>query len=173
MRRVKLFSILIITLLGFLCLVTLFLPSKVTVSKSVYINAPESKVVQQIDKFKNWKNWNPDFQAKNISVIIPDSDSSRVILSDERERKFSMKMIKYGPENIGIILSSENKTPVTYQFIFSNKNTGKTLLTWNVNTTLPWYPWKKITGIFLDKIAGPQYETVLQNLKSVVEQDSH
>ncbi len=173
MRRVKLFSILIASLLAFLCLVTLFLPSKVTISKSVYINAPRSKVAQQIDNFKNWKNWNPDFQNKNISVAIPDNDSSQVTLSGERKRKFSMKMIKHSPENIGIILSSENKTPVTYQFIFSNKDTGKTLLTWNVNTTLPWYPWKKITGIFLDKIAGPQYEAVLQNLKSVVEHGQH
>ncbi len=74
-----------------------------------------------------------------------------------------------GPENINILLFAVNENRVTYQFLFSPGKAGTTLLTWNVNTKLPWYPWEKITGIFLDKINGPQYGEVLQNLKISVE----
>jgi len=42
-----------------------------------------------------------------------------------------------------------------------------------VNTKLKWYPWKKLAGVFMDKIKGPQYETVLQNLKAASENPAH
>jgi len=51
--------------------------------------------------------------------------------------------------------------------------TGQTQFIWNVNTTLDWYPWKKLAGIFLDKIAGPQYADALRNLKATIENSPH
>ena len=157
-------------MMGFLGIVTLFLPSKVTVSKSILINATEAEVAKEIGAFKNWKNWYPAFQNQNIAITTSQkNDSSFVILTDEKQRKLSMSMIKSGPENINIFLFAENRNNITYQFILSPDRTGQTQLTWNVNTTLPWYPWKKITGIFLDKVTGPQYQAALQNLKIAVE----
>jgi len=157
-------------MMGFLGTITLFLPSKVTVSKSILINATEAEVANQIGNFKNWKYWYPAFQNQNIAVTtLQESDSSFVTLTDEKQRKLSMTMTKSGTENINILLFEENKNKVTWQFILSPDRTGQTQLTWNVNTTLPWYPWKKITGIFLDKVTGPQYREILQNLKMAVE----
>ena len=170
MRSLKIFVTGIIIMMGFLVIVTLFLPSKVTVSKSILINATETEVANEIAGFKNWKNWYPAFQNQNIAVTtLQKSDSSFVTLTDEKQRKLSMSMIKPGPENIDIFLFAENKNNIRYQFILSAKGTGQTLLTWNVNTTLPWYPWEKITGIFLDKVTGPQYQSALQNLKIAAE----
>jgi Polyketide cyclase / dehydrase and lipid transport len=170
MRSIKVFVISIIIMMGFLAIVTLFLPSKVTVSKSILINATEAEVAKEIETFKNWKNWYPAFQQQNLEVTTSQkSDSSFVTLADEKQRKLSMTMIKSGPENIDILLFAKNKNNITYQFILSHVRTGQTQLTWNVNTTLPWYPWKKITGIFLDKVTGPQYQAALQNLKTAVE----
>ena len=82
-------------------------------------------------------------------------------------------MIRSGRENIDILLLGKDKNNITWQFILSSNGPGQTHLTWNVNTTLPWYPWKKIAGIFLDKITGPQYQEVLQNLKIAVEIHQH
>jgi len=80
-----------------------------------------------------------------------------------------MTMIKPGPENIDIFLFAKDKNNITWQFILSVKSTGQTQLIWNVNTIFPWYPWKKIAGIFLDKVTGSQYQEILQNLKKTVE----
>ena len=33
-----------------------------------------------------------------------------------------------------------------------------------VNTALSWYPWDRLKGVFMDKIAGPQYQLALDNI---------
>ena len=174
MRGVKLFFITVFILLAFLSLITVFLPSTVTVSKTVLIKANENEVALQIANFENWKNWYPAFQNKNITVnTFKKKDTSFAAITDEKQRKLLLVLLKSVPGNIDILLSEENKNNVTYQFILLPHGTGQTQLTWNVNTTLDWYPWKKIAGIFLDKITGPQYEEALQNLKATIENAAH
>jgi hypothetical protein len=173
-RRVKLFIIGVVILLGFLCLITVFLPSKITISRWVLINANEKAVATQINEFKNWKNRYPAFQSKNISAKISSpGDSSFVILTNENEKKLSLALSKSSPEDINIRLTEEDQQPKTYRFILLPGSAGQTQITWNVNIELGWYPWKKLGGIFLDKVTGPQYEAVLQNLKIAAEKDVH
>jgi polyketide cyclase/dehydrase/lipid transport protein len=170
MRSIKMFVIVVAGMLGCLGVVTLFLPSKVTVSKSILINATGAEVAREIGTFKNWKDWYPAFQNQHIIITTSQkSDSSFATLTDESQRRLSMSMLRRGPQNIDILLLAEDKKNITYQFIFSPDRTGQTQLTWNINTTLGWYPWKKIAGIFLDKVTGPQYQEALQNLKSAAE----
>jgi hypothetical protein len=173
-RRAKLFIIGILILIGFLCLITVFLPSKITVSKWILINANEKTVAMQIDDFKNWKNWYPAFQNKNISVdISQQNDTSFVTLTNENRKKISLVLLKSSPENINILLSEEKRNTKTYQFVLLPNAEEQTRLIWNVNIELGWYPWKKLGGIFLDKVSGPQYEAILQNLKKAAEKDVH
>ena len=173
-RRAKLFIIGVLILIGFLCLITIFLPSNVTVSKWVLINANEKVVAMQIDDFKNWKNWYPAFQNKNASVnISQQSNTSVVTLTNENGKELSLALSKSSPENINIRLNEEDQHAKSYQFTLVPNSAGQTQLTWSVNSELGWYPWKKLGGIFLDKVTGPQYEAVLQNLKIVSEKDVH
>ena len=170
MLGVKLFLITIFIILAFLSLIAVFLPSSVFVSKTVIINANEDKVAVQVDDFKNWKNWYPVFQNKNSTVIVTQkNDTSYATFTNEKQIKLSMVLFKSEPGNIHVLLSEENKNRVTYQFILSPNGAGKTQITWLVNTTLNWYPWEKLAGIFLDKITGPQYDEALQNLKETTE----
>ena len=87
MRGAKLFFIGVLILIGFLCLITVFLPSKIRVSKWILINAKETAVAMQIDDFKNWKNWYPAFQNKNITVDISGQNDTFLVDSP-------MKIIK-------------------------------------------------------------------------------
>jgi hypothetical protein len=84
-----------------------------------------------------------------------------------------MSLLESSPENIEISVSEENEKRKTYQFILLPNAEGQTRLVWNVNTELGWYPWRKLGGIFLDKVTGPQYEAALQNLKNAAEKDAH
>jgi hypothetical protein len=153
-------------------LVSLLLPSKVTVSKSVLINTSKAQVHQQIDDFQNWKNWYPAFQAENINVI---SDSSKpgvinsVSLKDNKAKELKFDLIKSNADTIEIQIENQSSTKIDYQFILTPHSDGQTQLTWNVNTTMQWYPWEKAKGIFLDKVSGPQYEAALFNLKKNIE----
>jgi hypothetical protein len=167
MRKLKLFLISVLILLVFLSLITVFLPSKITISKSTLIDATENKVAGQIRNFNNWKNWYPAFQNGNRIIRI--QDSSLVAITDEKQHTLSMKIVEIETESITIVLKGGDQNNTTYQFILSPNGNGKTLIVWNVNTKLSWYPWKRLTGVVLDKIAGPQYEAALENLKTAVE----
>jgi hypothetical protein len=171
MRFVRFFvSILIIFIVIFLF--SLLLPSKVTVSKSVLINSSKTQVHQQVGDFQNWKNWYPAFQSENINVIINPPKPGiikSVSLNDAKGKKLQFDLIKSRPDTLDIKLRNQSLTKIEYQFILSSHSDGQTQLTWNVNTTMKWYPWEKAKGIFLDKVSGPQYEAALLNLKRAVE----
>ena len=171
MRFVRFFvSILIIFIVIFL--LSLLLPSKVTVAKSVLINAPKMRVHQQVDDFNNWKNWYPAFQGENINVTVNPAKPGiikSVSLIDNNGKKIRFDLIKSKPDTLDINLKNESSTKIDFQFILSTHSDGQTQITWNVNTTMKWYPWEKAKGIFLDKVSGPQYEAALANLKKAVE----
>lgn len=171
MRFVRFFvSILIIFIVIFLS--SLLLPSKVTVAKSVLINVPKTKVHQQVDDFQNWKNWYPAFQGENINVTVNPAKPGiikSVSLTDNKGKKFQFDLINSKPDTLDIKLRNQSSTKIDYEFILSTHSDGQTQLTWNVNTTMKWYPWEKAKGIFLDKVSGPQYEAALLDLKRAVE----
>lgn len=174
MRQIKIFVIPVLLLLAFLCLITVFLPSQIMVSKTISINANQQIVSGQINNFNNWKNWNPLFQDKNISINInQNNDTPYAILIRKNQKKLIFKIVNPSSNNTNITLSDEGKANETYQFILATNANGETQITWNVNTKLKWYPWKKMAGIFMDKIKGSQYEDVLKNLKTASEKLAH
>jgi polyketide cyclase/dehydrase/lipid transport protein len=174
MRQIKLFVIPVFLLLVFVCLITVFLPSQVMVSKTVTINADQETVAAEIRDFNNWKSWFPLFRDKNISVDIKQNDDTAyAILTGANQKKLVLILINALSGRINIVLSSTNNVNENYEFILKTNANGETHITWNVNTKLKWYPWKKLAGVFMDKIKGPQYEAVLQNLKTASENPAH
>jgi len=174
MQRAKLFLIGITILVGFLWLITLFLPSKITVSRWINIDANQSVVAAEIDDFANWKNWYPAFQNQNINIELSQkNDTPSVTLTNENGEKIVMVLSKSSMQNINIRLLGDDRNSKIYRFILLSNNKGQTQITWNVDVELGWYPWKKLGGIFLDKIIGPSCEAALENLKKSAEKDTH
>ena len=170
MRKAKFFLIGICILIGFLWLITFFLPSKITVSRWINIDANQSVVAAEIADFNNWKNWYPAFQNQNIKVDLSQkNDTSSVTLTNENGKRIVMVLSKSSLQNINIRLLGDDRNSKIYRFILVSNNKGQTQLTWNVDIELGWYPWKKLGGIFLDKIIGPHYEAALENLKRAAE----
>lgn len=170
MRSVKLFVTALVVLLAFIFLITLFLPSQVTVSKSITINAAENKVAEQILYFNNWKNWYPAFQDKNISTNISPKDKNTFeIYSVTKPEKLSITLLVAKKDSIVFSVAQDGRNNQTYQFTMIPNGQAKTLLTWNINVNLGPYPWRKFVGIFLDKISGYSYENALQKLKTAAE----
>ena len=170
MRSVKLFVIAVGVLLAFLFVITLFLPSKVTVSKSIAINAGENKVTALILDFNNWKNWYPAFQDKYVSDnISPKNKNLFQIYSVTKEETLSITLLANKKDTITFSVVQGGINNQTYQFVIVPNGEAKTLLTWNINVNLGPYPWKKFVGIFLDKISGPSYDEALQKLKTAAE----
>ena len=170
MRQVKSFIGAVLILIGLLSLVTIFLPSKVTVSKTILINAKDSAVRAQVEDLKNWKNWYPAFQNKNM--IITQSIRNDTVfgeLSAENQNKLRVAIVIPQQSTINIFFADIKKQKENFQFLVVPGSAGKTNVTLNVNSDLGWYPWKKLVGIFLDKITGPEYEAALKNIKKAAE----
>ena len=171
MRLIR-FILFLLAVFIFIFLISLLLPSKVTVSKSVDINASEARVKNQIIDFEQWKNWYPAFKDENISVIKNPSAENHlpsVTLKDKKGKSVILNFIDTSKQTININLKSASSTEVNYQFILTPKINNQIQLTWNVNTNLGWLPWKKMERILLDKFSGDEYEAALDNLRKAAE----
>lgn len=166
------FLIFLLSVLIIIFLISLLLPSKVTVAKSVEINASNEKIKRRITNFQEWKNWYPAFKDENISIIRnPPVKNvlSSVTLKDVNGKTVGLNLVDTNKQVINIELISSSSTRVNYQFVLIPKINNQTQLTWNVNLDLGWLPWKKIEGILLDRFSGPQYQEALENLKKEAE----
>lgn len=149
---------------------SLLLPSKVSITKSVLINAPIEKVKNQIIHFDQWKNWYPAFKDEKVIVIKDTLKSNSVTLKKDDGKIIHLIISQLKPDVINVdIQSSSSSARVDYEFILSPRANNEIQLTWNVNTQLGWYPWNRISGILLDKVSGVQYELALADLKNIAE----
>lgn len=171
MRQIKFFIGGIVSLVLVFTAFTLFLPSKVTVSKSIRIDAPDSTVITQLNNFKNWKKWFPAFRDSNVLVTIS-NQNGQAELRDNYGRIMLFKMLSVSKNRVDVELYIQEKSTTTYQFILMPVSTGSTEISWNVISNLGWYPWKKLQGVVLDKFTGEQYMSTLQKLKGVAENHS-
>lgn len=166
------FVIFIVSVFIIIFLLALLLPSKVTVPKSVDINASHARVKNQIINFENWKNWYPAFKNENITIIRnPPSKYiiSSVTLNNNKGKDIVLNMVDTSGSKIIVDVESGSSTKVNYLFLLIPKENNQTQLTWDVNIDLGWYPWKRIEGIFFDKFSGAQYESALDNLRKAAE----
>ncbi|MEO8819758.1 MAG: SRPBCC family protein [Ginsengibacter sp.] len=166
------FIIFIVFVFIVIFLLALVLPSKVTVPKSVDINASHDSVKNQIINFENWKNWYPAFKDENIAIIRnPPSKYilSSVTLKNNKGKNIVLNMVDTSGSKIIVNVESGSSTKVNYLFILIPKENNQTQLTWDVNIDLGWYPWKRIEGILFDKFSGAQYQSALDNLRKAAE----
>lgn len=168
MKQASRFIIFLVVVFIFIFLMSLLLPSKVTIAKSVLINAPIEKVQNQLIHFDQWKNWYPAFKDENV-IVKNSSNPNSVRLTNNRGKNVDLTITQPNPYLINVDVHSSSSEGVTYEFILTPKAGNKIQLTWNINAQLGWYPWNRIWGIFLDKVSGSQYELALEDLKKVVE----
>jgi hypothetical protein len=169
MKQASGFIIFFVVVFVFIFLMSLLLPSKVTVTKSVLLNASIEKVQNQLIHFDEWKNWYPAFKDENVTIVKNSSKPNFVKLTNNRNKSVELAITQSNSYTINVSLYSSSSRKVSYEFILSPKANNKIQLTWNINTQLGWYPRNRIWGIFLDKVSGSQYELALKDLKKVVE----
>lgn len=145
----------------------MILPSKISVAKTIEINAPENEISMQINNFDQWANWFPLLKTKLGSIQIQNEENATIL--------------KNGGENIQVRYLTKTANSASFSTTIPSGSTANYTITVSqlpesvfrvnmvVNTNLKWYPWEKMKGIFLDKISGPQYEEALKNLKDYCE----
>ena len=172
MRLFKGFIIALTGLFIFISILSLFIPSKVIVTKSVVINAGAGKVFAEISNLQNWKHWQPVFR-KDSAAIKFDRDSPGVSNSCEweskgKKNKFIIKTQKDNVLTASLLRVGDNEILNVIRVLPLPDN-NQVQVEWNVMIKLKWYPWEKFYGIFIEKISGQGYEDALNSLKEYAE----
>lgn len=174
MRLLKGFFIVLAGLFIFITILSLFIPSRIMITRAVVVNTPAQKVFKETSDFRNWKNWQPVFinDSAKIRFNIDANDVSNSCEWESEGKNNSMEFTEKTSNSVAAVLkrSGENEVKNTIS-VLPLADSSQVQVEWNVLIKLKWYPWEKFYGIFIEKITGQGYEDALNSLKAYVEKD--
>lgn len=172
MRLVKASALALSGLIIMITLLSLFIPSRVLVSRGVAIHSSAKKVYNAIAVLRNWKTWHPVFKD-NPSEVAFSKDSTGVNSSCEWEsngKKNKLLVITQAENEISLSLQRPGETNVLNTItILPLADSNSVQVEWKALTRLKWYPWEKLYGVFIEKVTGQGYEDALNSLKAVLD----
>lgn len=151
-----------------LLLISLLLPSRVNVSKSVLVHASHRNVLTAVLQIEDWKNWNPILQDSTIKYTIQPHYAEWVSKDGVLN---SIKLEQLTADSINMIIFSENKQVFSSGFTVVTHQTDSlfTKVEWWISEDIKWYPWEKFYGLFSESFRDAYMENSLQMLKRYVE----
>ncbi len=167
MRLLKGFIIALAGLFIFITLFSLFIPSRVRVTRGVVINANAGKVFAEISDLKNWKHWQPVFKNDSVNINYDTRNScewdskgkkNKLIITSQKDNILTASLVRDGEHEV---LNTIRVLPLS--------DINQVQAEWNVLIKLKWYPWEKFYGIFIENITGQGYEDALNSLKEYTE----
>jgi hypothetical protein len=161
MKLIKLAGISIVLLFLLVTGISLLMPSTVLVSRAINVAAPKDSILSYVNNVQQWTNWIEGM--KNPEVKIYDS-----IYADLAGTIVNITKIT----DSGIISTwrSKNGNEQTATFhLITAPTQNLTIVQWQFEQKLHWYPWEKFGSIMNDKILGTMMEKNLNNLKLMVE----
>ena len=173
----------LIILIGVFAGVANSLPDNFTMSRSITIDAPPSKVYPHVADFNKWKAWNPfekpDPNMKpEIAMAKKSPIGSTYRWSSEMPNVGGMMRITdYAPnERIKINLEFEtpHKSTGNATFTFKKAYDDKTDVTWTMDGQSP-FEFKVMRGVpmVMDKLLGSMFEQGLADMKTAVEAEKN
>ena len=172
MRLFKGFIIVLAGLFIFVTILSLFIPSKLVVTRAVVIHAPADKVFAEVSDLQNWKHWQPVF-INDSAAIHFEKDAQGVSNScswESKGKKNKMSITGRKDNSLMATLSREGENDVLNTIsILPLPDINQVQAEWSVLIKLKWYPWEKFYGIFIEKVSGQGYEDALNSLKNYTE----
>jgi hypothetical protein len=172
MRLFKGFFIVLAGLFIFITILSLFIPSKLMVSRAVVINATAGKVFGEVSNLQNWKHWQPVFinDSSQINFKTDANGISNYCEWDSKGKKNIIEITSKNNNSIAAILKRPGENDVQNTIsVLPLADSNQVQAEWNVLIKLKWFPWEKFYGIFIEKISGQGYEDALNSLKKYVE----
>lgn len=171
-RLLKGFLVAITGLFFFITLLSLFIPSRIIVAKSVLIHASAEKVFTEISDLQNWKHWQPVFKRDFAGIQFHNDEQGRGNSCEWESggKKNKLFITSKGNNAITVSLFREGENEVFNTIrVLAMPDNNQVQAEWNVMIRLKWYPWEKFYGIFIEKVSGQGYEDALNSLKEYAE----
>jgi thiamine kinase-like enzyme len=161
MKIIRLLLVSVVLLFIVVGLVGALLPSHVLVSRAIDIQSSKASIIHHTNNIAHWKPWMEGLESANVI----NTDSLHASIAGTK-----------------IVITQITDTTVVSSWTNQNGNTqistirfiedtvhNRTIVQWQFEQDLQWYPWEKLGSIMNDKILGPMMEKNLNNLKGLVE----
>jgi len=154
-----------------LLLVSLFLPSRYRVERTMMIGTTPGAVFTQINTLKTWPEWTawtvakyPDMQT---SCTGPEAGVGATYTWQGKSTGHStLKITRSEPDKgIGYDLDFENGKYLSSGAILLEPSGDAVKVTWSNEGDLGWNPVSRYFGLLMDRLMGPDFEECLRNLK--------
>jgi Polyketide cyclase / dehydrase and lipid transport len=163
-------------LAGIFAAVALGLPSHVTVSRSVVINAPESAIFPYLNNLHQFEDWSP-WKARDPQLAVsyggPESgQGARVTWSSKKPSigTGSMEISEAQPSRRIDLVVNFNGLDGTSSYDVVPSGSGSKVI-WTFGYESGTNPLKRWKALMLDGFVGAEYRTGLERLRDKVEAD--
>jgi hypothetical protein len=157
--RLALFSVL--SLFAIASLIGMLLPAHVLVSRAVNITAPKDSILPYVKDIEEWKGWMDGMQQSSVNIqssTHADFAGTNITITDISDSSVVSSWIskKGSPQTSTVNIIGDSLQHVT-------------IVQWQFEQKLKWYPWERLGSMMNDKILGTMMEKNLNNLKLLVE----
>ncbi len=163
MKFIKLFIVSIVLLFLLITGISLLMPSNVLVSRAINVSAPIDSILPYLRNIRQWTNWVDGMNNPEVKVI----DSVHADLAGT-----NVTITTITDSTIISIWQSKNEILQTATLhVIEAPSQQLTIVQWQFEQKLHWYPWEKFGSMMNDKIIGASMEKNLLNLKVLVEKN--
>lgn len=161
MRLFKLAFISIIILFVLASLMGLLLPSHVLVSRAVNINRNRDSIMPYMRDINQWKTWMEGMEDTTVSIATP------------TQAKLGHTQVSINTVTDSTVISlwtgRNGGVQTATMYLIGNHTQPVTVVQWQFEQDLKWYPWERLGSIMNDKILGTMMEKNLNRLKTTIE----
>ena len=163
MKLIRLAVISIASLFVLATLMGALLPSAVLVSRAINVNVSKDSVMPYIKDIHQWKLWIEGMQDTSVKIYSSSNASlggtsvNITVISDST-------VVSSWTGRSGITQTSTIR-------MIGDTLKKVTVVQWQFEQRLKWYPWEKLGSIMNDKILGTMMEKNLNSLKLIIERN--
>ncbi len=174
LKRLTIKTTLFIVAIGALFLfVSIFLPPRFIINKSIIINRPVSEVYTRVSDIHSFSRWNPWTDTDStIKIMYIGEGSARKFIYKGNilgEAEFSeIRSIKDALFEFSASTPDNKKQMIN--IIKLEGNNGNTKVTWQLEKEVS-YPFGRYMTFFIDDLLGPDFEKGLEKLKTFCEEN--
>lgn len=162
MRFIKLIVISFVLLFVLASIMGALLPAHVLVSRAVNIAAHPDSIKGMISDIQQWEHW---VEGMNDSSVRIQS------ATNAQMGKTHVTILSVSDTAIVSEWKGQSGPPQTSTIrIYPQPQRGVSIVQWQFEQHLRWYPWERIGSIMNDKIMGPMMEKNLEKLRNYLEQ---
>jgi carbon monoxide dehydrogenase subunit G len=161
MKLIRLIVLSILSLFVIASLIGILLPANVLVSRAVNITAPKDSILPYIKNIEQWKSWMEGMQQASVNIHSPVKATFGGTAVEITRIADTAVISSWTTQNGNLQTSTIHLICDTSQKI--------TVVQWQFEQKLKWYPWERLGSMMNDKILGTMMEKNLNNLKMLAE----